>query len=161
MPALPTQHRTTRPSRIHTITRAENETQKGHNHKNAHAESSFLVKRHRWRPMSETETPQPHTEETQNTRGGRGHQSQRGYVARRQRQKEEKRCRQCGRGSTCSRRAPFFHVAHSGNQLPPNRQTLYPYASDPNNLAHPRCENTTDPNRCCALARLVLLIDEP
>lgn len=64
---------------------------------------------------------------------------------------------------TYSRRAPLFHVAHSGNQLPPNRQTLYPYAADPNNLAHPRCENTTDqnPNRCCALARPVPLIDEP
>lgn len=47
MPALPTQHRTTRPLHIHTSTRAENENQKGHNRKNAHVESTTsLVKRH-------------------------------------------------------------------------------------------------------------------
>ena len=70
MPALPTQHRTTRPLHIHTSTRAENETQKGHNRKNAHAESSSLVKHHQWRSMSETETINNPADTPTETHGG-------------------------------------------------------------------------------------------
>ena len=83
MPALPTQRRTARPLHIHTSTRAENETQKGHNRKNAHAESSSLVKRHRWRPMSETETItlQTHRRATKHTGTRHEHQNQVGVGA--------------------------------------------------------------------------------
>lgn len=82
---MPAQHRTTRPLHIHTSTRAENESRKGHDRKNAHAESSSLVKRHQWRSMNGTETVtlQTHRRDTKHTGVRHEHQNQRGYVARR------------------------------------------------------------------------------
>lgn len=85
--------------------RAENETQKGHNRKSTHAESSSLVKRHRWRSMSGTETITLQTH--RNTRGRDTDTRTRQVLARRQRQKEEKRCGRCGR---CPRLFPAHTV---------------------------------------------------
>lgn len=108
MPALPTQRRTACPLHIHTSTRAENETRKGHNRKDAHIEYLSLVKNHRWCSMSEYRDNNPAgAPQRYKTYGGAARTPEPGRCWRTDKDKKKKNdAGGVGVDPTCSRRAP-------------------------------------------------------